>query len=211
MASNLLKHVTFFMLVTFAYLGLIQGGDPDILSDFVVPSNLTNVDGNFFTFTGLRGVFEHRTSPTAPYNGTTKASLTEFQALIGQSVSLAVLLLPGGGVSAPHIRPHATGLFFLLKGSLEVGFVDTTNKLYTQTLHEGDLFIFPKGLVHYQYNADPKRPAMGIAAFGSASAAVVSLPTTLFASGVDDGTLAKSFRTNVATIKKIKAGLVPKS
>ncbi|KAJ6927664.1 germin-like protein 9-3 [Populus alba x Populus x berolinensis] len=38
--------------------------------------------------------------------------------------------------------------------SLQVGFVDTTNKLFTQTLQAGDMFIVPKGLVHFQYNAD---------------------------------------------------------
>lgn len=210
MTSNLLKRVTLLVLAsTCAYFQLVQGSDPDILSDLVVPSNATNIDENFFTFTGLRGIFENGNSPINS-NTTTRASVKEFPALNGQSVSLSMLLLPGGGISAPHTRPHATGLFLLLKGCLEVGFVDTTNKLYTQTLNAGDMFIFPKGLVHYQYNVDPKNPALGVAAFGSATADVVSLPTTLFGAGIDDGILAQSFKTDVATIEKIKAGLAPK-
>ena len=107
--------------------------------------------------------------------------------------------------------PVLRSYFFVVAGSLEVGFIDTTNKLYTQTLQLGDIFVFPKGLVHYQYNADPKEPAMAVSAFGSASAGTVSVPTTLFATGVDDGILAKSFNTDVATIQKIKAGLAPKA
>ncbi|KAF5931154.1 hypothetical protein HYC85_032027 [Camellia sinensis] len=93
---------------------------------------------------------------------------------------------------------------------MEVGFVDTANKLYTQTLQIGDMFVFPKGLVHYQYNADVTKQATAISAFGSANAGTVSAPVTLFATGIDDGILAKSFKTDVAIIQKIKAGLTAK-
>ena len=37
----------------------------------------------------------------------------------------------------------------MVGGTLQVGFVDTTNKLFTQTLPTGDIFVFPKGLVHF--------------------------------------------------------------
>ncbi|KAF5727534.1 germin-like protein 1 [Tripterygium wilfordii] len=73
------------------------------------------------------------------------------------------------------------------------------------------MFIFPKGLVHFQYNADPQKIAQAISAFGSASAGTVSLPTTLFLTNIDDNTLAKSFKTDVTTIQTLKAGLTPKS
>ncbi|KAL2536107.1 Germin-like protein [Forsythia ovata] len=71
--------------------------------------------------------------------------------------------------------------------------------------------LLRKGLVHYQYNADPKEPAIAVSAFGSANAGTASLPTTLFATGVDDTVLAKSFKTDVTTIQKLKAGLAPKA
>ncbi|XVE59594.1 hypothetical protein DITRI_Ditri05aG0058300 [Diplodiscus trichospermus] len=46
-------------------------------------------------------------------------------------------------------------LLFLAAGSLEVGFVDTTNKLSTQNSPSWcDMFVFPKGLEHFQYNGD---------------------------------------------------------
>lgn len=147
--------------------------------------------------------------PTS-YKGT-QASLKEFPALNGQSVSMAVLQFPPSAINPPHTRPHSTGLLLLVEGSLEVGFVDTTNKLYTQTLQAGDIFIFPKSLVHYQYNASPTEPAIAIAAFGSASSGSVSVPSTIFASGIDDLILARSFKTDLATIQKIKAGLVSKA
>ncbi|XP_022851411.1 germin-like protein 9-3 [Olea europaea var. sylvestris] len=94
--------------------------------------------------------------------------------------------------------------------ALEVGFVDTTNKFFTQTLQPGDLFVFPKGLVHFQYNADEKIPTLAISAFGSSNAGTVSLPDTLFNTSIDDNVLALSFKTDVATIQKLKAGLATK-
>ncbi|KAM5551221.1 putative germin-like protein 9-2 [Rosa sericea] len=182
-------------------------GDPDILSDFIVPPNNTTVDGTFFTYTGLRGVFDGVPETFK----VTKASLTEFPAVDGQSVSYAVLQFPAnGGLNPPHTHPRSAELLFLVAGSLEVGFVDTKNILYTKKLQVGDIFVFPKGLVHYQFNSQPNMPSFAVSAFGSANAGTVSVPLSVFATGIDDEILAKSFKTDVDTIKKIKAGLTSK-
>ncbi|XP_060168838.1 germin-like protein 9-3 [Lycium barbarum] len=203
MASFVLKSVLFFVAV-FSICLMAQASDPDILSDFIVPVG-SAIDGNLFTFNGTRGIF----GSVIEKFKVTKASKAEFPVLDGQSVSLAVLQYPGGGVNPPHTHPRAAELLFVVQGSLEVGVVDTTNKLYTQTLQVGDLFVFPKGLVHYQYNSDWNKSATAVSAFGSAIAGTVSLPTTLFDTGIDDQILAKSFKSDIATIQKIKAGLSP--
>ncbi|XVF19692.1 hypothetical protein REPUB_Repub11eG0132500 [Reevesia pubescens] len=170
-------------------------GDADITSDFLVPSDVTNVDGNFFTFTGMRVLVDQE----FPTNFTvTKASMVEFPALNGQSVSYAALQFPSGSTNPPHTHPRSAELLFVVAGNLEVGFIDTTNKLFTQALQAGDMFIFPKGLVHFQYNADANNPALALSAFGSANAGTASLPKTLFATGIDDNILAKSFKTDAA-------------
>ena len=115
-------------------------GDPDITSDFIVPPSVTNVDSNFFTFTGMRILIQ---APLPTAFKVTKASIAEFPALNGQSVSYAILQYPSGSVNPPHTHPRSAKLLFLLNGSLQVGFVDATNKLFTQTLQAGDLFVFP--------------------------------------------------------------------
>lgn len=138
-----------------------------------------------------------------------KASLAEFPALAGQSVSYAVLQYPAGSINPPHTHPCSAKLLFLLGGALEVGLIDTTNKLFTQVLQAGDLFVFPKGLVHCQFNSDANSSAFAISAFGSANAGIVSDPTTVFTTSIDDAILAKSFKTDVAAIQKLKAGLAP--
>ncbi|KAK4595821.1 hypothetical protein RGQ29_014068 [Quercus rubra] len=172
---------TFFSLLlvsSFAIIHMAIAGDPDIISDFVVPANVTAIDANFFTFTGMR----------------TLVSMAEFPALNGQSVSYDVLYFPAGSINPPHTR----------------GLIDTTNKLYTQTLQAGDMFVFPKGLVHYQYNPDAQTPAVAIAAFGSSNLGSVSVPKALFNTDIDDVVLAKSFKTDVATIQALKVGHTPK-
>ncbi|XP_062103364.1 germin-like protein 9-3 [Humulus lupulus] len=198
----------FFSLLisSFAIVQMTMAGDPDILTDFVVPPNLSasKITGSFFTYTALR------TIAAATTFNVTKVSMSEFPALNGQSVSYAVLQYPVGTTNPPHVHPRSAELLFLFDGSLEVGFVDTTNKLYTQTLQAGDIFVFPKGLVHFQYNADPKVFAVAVSAFGSANAGTSSLPKALFATDIDDDALAISFKTDVATIQKLKAGLASK-
>ena len=139
-----------------------------------------------------------------------KESMAEFPALNGQSVSIDVLYFPAGSINPPHTRVRATRLLFLLWGTLQVGLIDTTNKLYSQTLQAGDMFVFPKGLVHYQYNPDAQVPALAIATFRSSNPGSVSIPNTLFNTSIDDNILAKSFKTDVATIQALKAGLAPK-
>ncbi|KAM7273073.1 hypothetical protein ACFE04_027737 [Oxalis oulophora] len=206
MASTSFKILVPF--IAFAIIAQIaMAGDPDILTDFIAPTNQT-IDGNFFTFTGMRSLV----GAPPPGNFTVlKAALKEFPALEGQSVSYAVLQYPAGSINPPHTHPRAAELLFVIQGGLQVGFVDTTNKLFTQTLQVGDIFVFPKGLVHFQFNSDAQEPAMAVSGFGSANAGTVSLPTTLFATDIDDTILAKAFKTDVATIQALKAGFAPKA
>lgn len=118
-------------------------------------------------------------------------------------------ILAAGSINPPHTHPRSAELLLVAGGSLQVGFVDTTNKLFTQNLQAGDMFIFPKGLVHFQHNADANNPAMAISAFGSASAGTVVIPSTLFNTTIDDNVLALAFKTNVSTIQSLKKGFAP--
>ena len=98
----------------------------------------------------------------------------------------------------------------MVGGTLQVGFVDTTNKLFTQTLPTGRVIsLCSQRDLCTPYNADAQIPVAAIAAFGSADAGTVSIPNTLFTTGIDDVVLAKSFKTNTTTIEALKAGLAP--
>lgn len=205
MSSSAFK-VLSLVLSAFAIVQMTIGGDPDILTDFISPINGI-IDGNFFTFTGFRALSGQKTPPQA--FKVIKASGAEFPALIGQSVSYAVLEFPAGSINPPHTHPRSAELLLVTQGSLQVGFVDTTNKLFTQSLQAGDMFVFPKGLVHFQHNADANKPALALSAFGSANAGTVSLPNTLFNSSIDDTVLALAFKTQVSTIQSLKKAFAP--
>lgn len=114
-----------YLLPIFTFSCIVQASDPDILSDFILPPNSNNPpDGDFFTYTGLRGMLSY----TVPNFTVTKASMAEFPAVDGQSVSFSLLQFPANGVNPPHIHPRASEVLFVLVGSLEVGFVDTKGK-----------------------------------------------------------------------------------
>ncbi|KAM0951234.1 hypothetical protein DsansV1_C04g0049781 [Dioscorea sansibarensis] len=199
--SNLFLALT--VALTTLFLGA-HAADPDIASDFLVPTGV-NPDGNFFTFTGLRNILWSRDTPLSnvPLFKVTKVTNIEFPALNGQSVSYALLQYAPGGLNAPHTHPRSAELLIVLQGWLKVGLVDSTNKLFTQILQTGDVFVFPKGLVHFQVNLDSRYPAVALSAFGSANAGTIQLTRALFASGIDNSVLAQSFKVDSNTIQKI--------
>ncbi|XP_057829832.2 germin-like protein 9-3 [Cryptomeria japonica] len=193
------------ILVVFSSVGLIYASDPDILTDFtILVWQFSNLTGSYFTFKGFRDVGTNNL--TGPVK-VTKAVAAEFPALNGLGVSMAMLQFPVGGVNPPHTHPRASELLYLVDGSLLVGMVDTTAKLFTQNLTKGDLFVFPKGLLHYQLNADATYKALVVSAFRSANAGTMSVPSTLFTTGIPDDVLAKSFKTNTQAIELLKSGL----
>jgi len=96
----------------------------------------------------------------------------------------------------------------VVQGALFVGLVDAARNgtLHTATLQAGDMFVFPKGMVHFQSN-NGTDVARAFSAFGSASPGTISLPTELFETGIDDPVLEKSFHTDQATVDALKHDL----
>ncbi|OAY60150.1 germin-like protein 9-3 [Manihot esculenta] len=202
--DKLCSHAAVFLILAIGNAVLVTAGDPDLLKDFVVPLGLdpTTITSQYFTFTGFRALREaNLTGRTTAL--VTKATLKEFSALEGQGVSVAAIMYPPSGMNPPHVHPRASELLIVLLGSLEVGFVDTTNKLYTQTLQAPDMFVFPKGLVHFQVNTKTDSPCIALGILGSANAGTVLLPSTLFGSGISADILAKAFKTDEQTINKL--------
>ncbi|KAM0948418.1 putative germin, rmlC-like cupin domain superfamily, rmlC-like jelly roll [Dioscorea sansibarensis] len=164
---------------------------------YMVPNGATVLDSSFFLFKGLNKSLQD--APKGVHVKLTKANQVVFPAIEGQSVSYTVFQYAPKGVNAPHTHPCSAKLFLVLQGSLNVGFVDSNKKLFVQSLQTGNMFLFPKGKVHFQANMDTKHPAVAISAFGS----TINLPRTLFGSGIDIALLVKSFKTDVPTIQEL--------
>eukprot|EP01018_Ginkgo_biloba_P006317 Gb_07519 [translate_table: standard] len=95
----------------------------------------------------------------------TLAFAANFPRVNTQGLSFARIGYAKGGMVAPHEHPRASKVLFVAKG-LTVSFVETNNKFYHQTLSEGKIFLFPRGLVHFILNVG-HGPAMIFSAFNS--------------------------------------------
>ncbi|KAK8563394.1 hypothetical protein V6N13_007652 [Hibiscus sabdariffa] len=193
-------HALLFLLVL-RVSQVIHASERHIKLDSVVPRKIATADADFFTHSAFRALIG-ADQPTA--FGVMKVGEAEFPALNDQGVSYAVLQFPSGSLNQPHLHPEAGELLFLLTGSLEVGFIDVNDVLRIQTLEAGDVFVFPKGLVHYQYNYG-QESAFAISAFGDADARTVLSPWSVFSSNTRDDNIAKSFQTDASNVRKMIA------
>ncbi|PPD76770.1 hypothetical protein GOBAR_DD26309 [Gossypium barbadense] len=93
----------------------------------------------------------------------------------------------------------------------DVGFITTSNKLISKSVKKGDIFVFPRGLVHFQKNNGDKSASV-IAGFNSQLPGTQSIAATLFTStpAVPDNVLTKTFQIGTKEVDKIKNKLAPK-
>ncbi|TQD77012.1 hypothetical protein C1H46_037458 [Malus baccata] len=142
----------------------------------------------------------------------TAANVQKIPGLNTLGVSLARIDYAPGGINPPHTHPRATEIVYVLEGVLDVGFITTANKLISKTIKKGEVFVFPKGLVHFQNN-NGKGPASVIAGFNSQLQGTVNIALTLFAATpeVPDHVLTKTFQVGTKEVKKIKSRLAPKA
>jgi uncharacterized protein YjlB len=105
----------------------------------------------------------------------------------------------------PHTHPRATEVLTVLQGELYVGFVSTANQLLATTLNAGDMFVFPKALVHFQLNVGVGA-AVALSGLSSQNPGVQQVGPALFASNppVNDGVLEKAFGLNQTDVQNIR-------
>ncbi|GFY88370.1 germin-like protein 7 [Actinidia rufa] len=155
---------TSFSLQFFLSLALVLGGvkpDPDPLQDYCISD--TTIP-KFFFINGepclnpsLAKSSQFVTSALSNKGNTNNpfgfnVTLTNTDNLPGantQGLTMARIDLAPFGVVPPHSHPRASELTTCLQGTIFVGFVTTSNRLFTQQLRPGDSFVFPKALVHF--------------------------------------------------------------
>ncbi|EES02802.1 germin-like protein 1-1 [Sorghum bicolor] len=194
-------------------------GDPDMLQDVCVadyasPVKLNgfpckaDISADDFFFSGLRNPGN---TSNAAGSLVTAANVEKFPGVNTLGVSIARIDYAPGGQNPPHTHPRATEIIFVLEGTLEVGFITTANKLFSKTLIKGDVFVFPRGLVHFQQNRG-YGPAAVVAAFNSQLQGTQQIAMTLFGATppVPTDILAKAFRIGNGEVEHIKANFAPK-
>ncbi|MBA0605131.1 hypothetical protein Godav_017739, partial [Gossypium davidsonii] len=88
---------------------------------------------------------------------------------------------PNGGLNPPHTHPRATEILVVVEGTLYVGFVtsNTDNRLIAKVLFPGDVFVFPIGLIHFQFNVG-KTKAVAFAGLSSQNPGVITIANAVF-------------------------------
>ncbi|XP_008800298.1 germin-like protein 5-1 [Phoenix dactylifera] len=210
------------LLALLALLFLIASSlaaDPDMLQDLCVADLNSTVKVNGFAckanVTKDDFFFKGLATPGATNNTlgslVTAANVEKIPGLNTLGISMSRIDYAPGGLNPPHTHPRATEMVFVLDGTLDVGFITTANKLIAKTITMGEVFVFPRGLVHFQKN-NGQVPASVIAAFNGQLPGTQSIAATLFTASpaVPDAVLAQAFQISTKEVEKIKAGLAPK-
>ncbi|XVF22231.1 hypothetical protein REPUB_Repub12eG0155700 [Reevesia pubescens] len=209
-----------YLFVLVALFGLVAS-DPDPLQDLCVANKAAGINVNGFPckdeanvttddffFSGLAnpGVINNSVGSVA-----TRAGVDKIPGLNTLGVSLTRTDYEPGGLNPPHTHPRATEILFVLDGELDVGFITTANKLISKSIKKGDVYVFPKGLVHFMKNNGGKL-ASAISGFNSQLPGTQYIAATLFASTpeVPDNVLTKAFQIGTKEVNKIKNRLAPK-
>ncbi|KAM3400128.1 hypothetical protein ACQJBY_005177 [Aegilops geniculata] len=209
----------FFLLALLAFsASRALASDPGQLQDFCVADKTSQVFVNGFAckdpktavvedfyFSGL-----HMAGNTSNKQGSivTAVNVAQIAGLNTLGVSLARVDYAPYGQNPPHLHPRATEILTVLEGSLYVGFVTSNpeNKLLSKVLNKGDVFVFPQGLIHFQFNIGNKE-AIAIAALSSKNPGVITIANAVFGSKqtISDDILAKAFQVDKNIIDHIQA------
>lgn len=137
------------------------------------PSNITTSD-----FKNLL-LSQQGSTDTFLRSSVTIVTAAEFPGLNTLGLSTARTDLEIDGVVTPHTHPRASEMIFVAKGVVIAGFIDTKSDLFQSVLREGDVFVFPKGLLHYCLNGGFE-DAIVYSVFNAQNPGVVDLANAMF-------------------------------
>ncbi|THG02824.1 hypothetical protein TEA_014145 [Camellia sinensis var. sinensis] len=221
---DMIKMGTHIFLVTIAIMALastlVYASDPSPLQDFCVAVNDTKsavfVNGKVckdpklakakdFFFSGLLTP-QKISNPVG--STVTPVNVMQIPGLNTLGISLARIDFAPHGLNPPHTHPRATEVIVVLEGTLYVGFVTSNpeNRLFTKVLYPGDVFVFPEGLIHFQFN-EGKTNAVAIAGLSSQNPGVITVANAVFGSNpkIFDDVLAKAFQVDKKVVDYLQA------
>ena len=209
--------------VAFLWGGLVKA-DPEPLQDYCIADRKGSEKENMF----INGVacinpelakVSHFTTSALSKPGNATAKPFGFSITVTNSVNLPgintmgltmgrVDIKPNGCVPL-HSHPRASEVATLLKGSVLVGFIDTSNRLFTQQLRVGDSFVFPKGMMHFLHNLERSGSALVLSGLNSQNPGTQITSMAAFATKppLPDEVLQIAFQINGQDIARIRRNL----
>lgn len=201
---------------------LALSSDPDPVQDFCIanPSigsittarftihpckNSSEATTDDFIFSGMKiaGNFSDTGLAIIPVNP------TNFPGLNTLGMSFVRADLKVGAINPPHFHPRATEITHVVQGSVYSGFVDSTNRVFARVLEQGEVMVFPRGLVHFQMNVG-KKVAIVFGSFNSQNPGSQKIPSAIFGSGIDNELLEKTFGLSPKQIGMMRRRFDPK-
>ncbi|KAL6281211.1 hypothetical protein ACE6H2_018092 [Prunus campanulata] len=193
--------------------------DPDPLQDLCVADlsaslsannfpckPLSEVTSDDFVFDGLR----KQANFTDAFGVTvTTGNVLSFPGLNTLGIAMNRVDIEPGGINPPHSHPRASEIGIVIEGKILAGIVTTKNVYYSKVLTAGQVFVIPRGLVHFQLNVGQKK-ALTFTAFNSHLPGSTVLPLNLFAAApsIPVEVLTKTFLVDEDAINNIKSKFV---
>ncbi|XP_059439050.1 germin-like protein subfamily 1 member 13 [Corylus avellana] len=217
----MMKGVHFLAIVALLSIAssFVSAFDPSPLQDICVaiddPKSAVFVNGKFckdlkdsnandFFFEGLQN--PGNTDNKVGSNVTT-VNVDQIKGLNTLGISLVRIDYAPYGQNPPHIHPRGTEILVVVEGSLLVGFVTSNmeNRLFTKVLNKGDVFVFPIGLIHFQFNVGHSN-ALAFAALSSQNAGVITIADAVFGSDppINYDVLAKAFQLDKNIVEELQ-------
>ncbi|XP_044491795.1 germin-like protein subfamily 1 member 17 [Mangifera indica] len=206
-----------FVLLALAS-SLASAFDPSPLQDFCVaidnPLNGVFVNGKFCKDPKLAKAEDFSFSIIKPGDtnnpvgsNVTAVIVDQIPGLNTLGISAARIDFAPYGQNPPHTHPRGTEILVVLEGTLLVGFVTSNpnNTLISKVLNKGDVFVFPIGLIHFQFNIG-KTNALAIAALSSQNPGVITIANAVFGSNppINPDFLAKAFMLDVKVVEDLQ-------
>ncbi|GKU98365.1 hypothetical protein SLE2022_124170 [Rubroshorea leprosula] len=204
------------------HANLILASDPDPVQDFCIPNpefgsvktarlsilpckNSSTATTDDFVFSGLKsaGNFSDIGLATIPVNPTVFPGLNT----LGMSFVRADLKV--GGINPPHFHPRATEIAYVVQGRVYAGFVDSSNRVFARVIEQGEVMVFPRGLVHFQMNVG-REPATIFGSLNSQNPGNQKIPSAVFGSGIKEELLQKAFGLSPKQIGTMRRRFDPK-
>ena len=132
------------------------------------------------------------------------AFVDKFPGLNGLGLSMARADLAPGGVVPMHTHHGASETILIAKGSITAGFISSDNTVYLKTLKEGDIMVFPQGLLHFQVNTG-RRQALFWVSFSSSNPGIQILSNALFSNNLPSELIEKTTFLDDDEVKRLKA------
>ena len=194
-----------FLLVSSAHAGVVDFCVADLSApqgpagySCKPPAEVTADD---FVYSGLSVPGNYSSLFNAAIN---IAFVDQFPGLNGLGLAMARADVHPGGVIPMHHHPGASETILIAKGTITAGLISSDNTVYLKTLNEGDIMVFPQGLLHFQMNTGKKLACFWVS-FSSSNPGLQILSNALFSNNLPSEYIKKTTFLDDDEVKRLKA------